>query len=68
MPIYEYECNLEDGGCGFKFEEIQGINDQALEICPNCKNKKLKKLFGLPGLVFKGTGFYKTDYKDKELK
>jgi putative FmdB family regulatory protein len=68
MPIYEYECDIEQGGCGYKFEEIQGIQEEAKKKCPKCNELKLKKLFGKPGLVFKGTGFYKTDYKDLEAK
>lgn len=67
MPIYEYECDLEKGGCGSRFEELQSINEETKKICPKCNNPSLKKLFGTPGLIFKGTGFYKTDYKDKEI-
>lgn len=68
MPIYEYECDLEKGGCGFRFEELQAINEEPKKVCPKCKNLSLNKLFGTPGIIFKGTGFYKTDYKDKEIK
>jgi putative FmdB family regulatory protein len=68
MPIYEYECDLDNGGCGFRFDELQSINEEPKQLCPKCNKLTLKKLFGTPGLIFKGTGFYKTDYKDKEIK
>lgn len=65
MPIYEYVCDNEQGGCGHKFEEIQGFFDEPLKICPKCNEEKLKKLLGNPGsFIFKGSGFYATDYKN----
>lgn len=67
MPIYEYECDKEKGGCGYKFDELQSLNEEPKKVCPKCEMNTLKKLFGVPGLVFRGSGFYKTDYKDKEL-
>jgi len=66
MPNYEYVCDSDKGGCGYVFEEIQGINDEPKKECPKCGKLKLRKLFGVPGLVFKGTGFYTTDYKNKD--
>lgn len=66
MPTYEYECSVEDGGCGHKFEVFQNMKDKPLEECPNCKKSKLRKLFGVPAVIFKGTGFYETDYKEKK--
>lgn len=61
MPTYEYECSH----CGHTFEAFQGINAKPLEACPKC-NKKLKRLIGSgAGVIFKGTGFYATDYKKK---
>jgi putative FmdB family regulatory protein len=66
MPIYEYQCDSEEDGCGYQFEVIQGLNDEPKKECPKCGKLKLKKLFGVPGLVFKGSGFYITDYKKPE--
>lgn len=63
MPTYEYLCDPEDGGCGHKFEEMQSFKDEALTTCPECKEEKLKRLFGTPGFIFVGSGFYETDYK-----
>lgn len=60
MPTYEYECD----GCGHKFEEFHSIKETR-EVCPECKEKKLRRLFGVPSLIFKGPGFYVNDYKDK---
>jgi len=61
MPTYEYQCTQ----CGHAFEIMQKINDLPLEKCPKC-NKKLKKLIsGSSGLIFKGSGFYATDYAKK---
>ncbi len=61
MPTYEYKCN----DCGFKFEVFQTMNAEPVKVCPNCKGE-VKRLIG-PGLgpIFKGTGFYETDYKSK---
>jgi len=60
MPLYEYECD----SCGLKLEELQNIKDKPLSLCPRCDKKTLRRLFGVPGLVFKGPGFYINDYKD----
>tara|TARA_R100000278_G_C5409584_1_gene142550 strand:+ start:324 stop:515 length:192 start_codon:yes stop_codon:yes gene_type:complete len=61
MPTYEYECTK----CGYTFERIQSINDKPLETCYKCGEKSLKKLFHTSGIIFKGSGFYTTDYKKK---
>ncbi len=62
MPTYEYEC-LE---CNFSFEAFQKMSDSLLTECPHCKGK-VKRLIGSgTGLIFKGSGFYATDYKKKE--
>ncbi|MFM1746578.1 MAG: hypothetical protein RLZZ188_244 [Verrucomicrobiota bacterium] len=62
MPTYEYACQ----GCDHQFEQFQSIKDEPLVQCPKCKKKKLKRLVGSgAGLIFKGTGFYITDYKKK---
>ena len=66
MPTYDYECNSKNKGCGHKFEVFQNMKDEPLMICPKCKKKKLIRLFGVPAVIFKGSGFYETDYKDKK--
>lgn len=63
MPTYEYECEA----CGHSFEEFQYMSDAPLTKCPKCKKKKLARLIGAgAGIIFKGSGFYETDYKRKE--
>jgi putative FmdB family regulatory protein len=56
MPTYEYECRQ----CGEPLEVVQAFTDDALTTCPSCGGV-LKKVFGNIGIVFKGSGFYKTD-------
>ncbi|MGH9303098.1 MAG: FmdB family zinc ribbon protein [Acidimicrobiales bacterium] len=56
MPTYEYACK----SCGEHLEVVQSFTDDSLTICPNCAGE-LKKVFGSIGIVFKGSGFYKTD-------
>ncbi len=56
MPTYEYACTA----CAHRFEIVQRFSDDALTTCPNCGGA-LRKVFGTPGIVFKGGGFYKTD-------
>ncbi|HIE35710.1 MAG TPA: zinc ribbon domain-containing protein [Candidatus Omnitrophica bacterium] len=59
MPTYDYECL----GCGYTFEMFQKINEEPLKNCPQCKGM-LKRLIGAGcGLIFKGSGFFITDYK-----
>ncbi len=68
MPTYEYLCNE----CGHKFEEFQSITDEPLEDCIQCNGKVRKIISQGGGLIFRGSGFYVTDYKrsgkDKENK
>lgn len=65
MPTYEYKCE----NCQHTFEAFQSIKDEPLKKCPNCGKNKLKKLIsGGAGLIFKGSGFYLTDYKNKSSK
>ncbi|MEZ6088449.1 MAG: zinc ribbon domain-containing protein [Pirellulaceae bacterium] len=65
MPTYDYECNA----CGHTFEHFQGINDPHLKKCPECKKNKLTRLFGTgAAVVFKGSGFYQTDYRSDSYK
>jgi putative FmdB family regulatory protein len=59
MPTYEYQCK----DCGFRFEEFQSIADAPLKRCPSCKGHLVRLLSGGAGLIFKGSGFYITDYK-----
>lgn len=64
MPTYEYECS----SCGHRFEEFQSITAKPLEKCPKC-GKAVKRLIGNGGgIIFKGSGFYQTDYRSKEYK
>jgi len=61
MPTYEYECMH----CGHSFEISQKITDKPLDKCPKC-GKKVKRLIGSgSGIIFKGSGFYATDYRKK---
>jgi len=65
MPTYEYECKK----CGHTFEILQSIKDSPLKKCPECgKNSLQKVISGGAGLIFKGSGFYLTDYKEKPSK
>lgn len=65
MPTYDYEC----AACEHKFEHFQGINDALLTKCPECGKKKLRRLIGAGGaVVFKGSGFYQTDYRSDSYK
>jgi putative FmdB family regulatory protein len=60
MPTYEYQCKK----CGHTFEELQTMAADPLVICPNCGKPSLKRLLtGGAGMIFKGSGFYLTDYK-----
>ncbi len=60
MPTYDYECQA----CGHRFEALQRITDDPLIRCPKCQKAKLKRLIGAGlGVIFKGSGFYTTDYK-----
>ncbi len=60
MPTYEYKC-LE---CGYLFEEFQKMSDDPLDTCPECGGKVKRLISNGAGLVFKGSGFYLTDYKN----
>ena len=64
MPTYEYECSK----CGHQFEHFQSIKDKPLQRCPQCKGK-VKRLIGTgAGIIFKGSGFYATDYRSEGYK
>jgi putative FmdB family regulatory protein len=60
MPTYEYRCKA----CGHEFEEFQSMSSDPLTMCPKCAKPSLKRLMSSGvGLIFKGSGFYLTDYK-----
>jgi putative FmdB family regulatory protein len=62
MPTYEYVCT----DCGTPLEVVQSIHDPALTECPACSGGRLRKVFGNVGVVFKGSGFYRTDSRGKK--
>ncbi|MDG2150127.1 MAG: zinc ribbon domain-containing protein [Planctomycetota bacterium] len=63
MPTYDYVCKF----CEHAFEHFQGIHDAHLKKCPECSRRGLERQFGTgAGIVFKGSGFYETDYKQKD--
>jgi len=64
VPIYEYQCEH----CEHKMEAIQKFNDDPLKECPECNQKKLRKLVSAAAFKLKGSGWYETDFKDKKLK
>ena len=60
MPTYDYLC----ANCGHQFEEFQSMTAKELRKCPGCKKNKLERLIGTgAGVIFKGSGFYGTDYR-----
>ena len=65
MPTYEYLC----GACEHSFEQFQSITAKTLRKCPACGQPKLKRLIGTgAGVIFKGSGFYETDYRSESYK
>jgi putative FmdB family regulatory protein len=65
MPTYEYECS----SCGHRFEEFQAMSAKPLKKCPECGKSALERLIGLgAGIIFKGGGFYETDYRSDSYK
>jgi len=65
MPTYDYQCDA----CGHAFELYQGINEPKKKKCPKCKKLKLRRLIGTgAAIVFKGSGFYQTDYRSESYK
>ena len=65
MPTYEYECK----SCDHRFEVFQSISAKPLRKCPKCGRRSLRKLIGAgAALLFKGPGFYATDYRSSEYK
>ncbi|MBN2105565.1 zinc ribbon domain-containing protein [bacterium] len=61
MPTYDYVCKV----CGYEFEAFQNITEEPLKKCPKCRGKVKRKIGSGAGLIFKGSGFYITDYKRK---
>jgi putative FmdB family regulatory protein len=65
MPTYEYECDA----CEHRLEEFQSMSEKPLRKCPKCGKRKLRRLFGTGAAVlFKGSGFYQTDYRSESYK
>jgi putative FmdB family regulatory protein len=65
MPTYDYVCEA----CGHSFEEMQSFSAPKLRKCPKCGKLKLKRLIGTGGaVIFKGSGFYETDYRSESYK
>src|SRR5947207_943162 len=65
MPTYDYVCDA----CKHEFEEFQSMSEEPLKKCPQCKKKKLRRLIGTgAAILFKGSGFYQTDYRSESYK
>ena len=62
MPTYDYECE----NCGHRFEKYQSITARPIRKCPVCKKSKAQRMIGTGGgVIFKGSGFYETDYRSE---
>jgi putative FmdB family regulatory protein len=61
MPTYEYKCKR----CNYRFEEFQSILAEPLKVCPRCQGQLERLISAGAGVIFKGNGFYITDYKKK---
>ena len=64
MPTYDYECTK----CGHRFEVFQSMKDEPKKRCPECKGKVQRLISGGAGILFKGSGFYQTDYRSDGYK
>src|SRR5262245_19108016 len=65
MPTYEYHCDA----CEHNFDEFQSMSEEPLKKCPKCGKKKLRRVFGGgAAIIFKGSGFYQTDYRSESYK
>src|SRR5689334_17561088 len=65
MPTYEYKCDA----CGYSFEKFQSMTAAPIKKCPKCGKNQVRRLIGTgAGLIFKGSGFYITDYRDSSYK
>jgi putative FmdB family regulatory protein len=62
MPTYDYECSA----CGHRFEKFEGVHKTGAKPCPKCRRRRARRLLAAgAGFIFKGSGFYVTDYKKK---
>jgi putative FmdB family regulatory protein len=61
MPTYQYACTNAE--CGHRFEQVQAFTEAAITDCPQCADR-VRKVYGSVGVVFKGSGFYRTDSRD----
>jgi putative FmdB family regulatory protein len=65
MPTYEYQCDA----CDHNFDEFQSMSEEPLKKCPRCGKLKLRRVFGAgAAIIFKGSGFYQTDYRSESYK
>lgn len=65
MPTYTYQCD----DCEYTFDKFQKITDDPEKVCPECEKETLRRLIGAgAGFLFKGSGFYITDYRSKDYK
>lgn len=64
MPTYEYKCDK----CGYQFEQFQKMTDEPRKRCPKCRGKVVRLPGTGAGVIFKGSGFYETDYRSKSYK
>jgi putative FmdB family regulatory protein len=65
MPTYEYQCDA----CEHNFDEFQSFSEKPLKKCPKCGKPKLRRVFGTgAAVIFKGSGFYQTDYRSESYK
>ena len=61
MPTYDYICST----CGYEFEHFQSMSEEPIRTCPSCDGRVRRKIGGGTGLIFKGSGYYLTDYVKK---
>jgi len=59
MPTYEYQCTK----CSYRFEKFQMMSEEPLKVCPKCKGRVQRLISSGNGFIFKGSGFYETDYR-----
>ena len=64
MPTYEYECD----NCGNHFERFQSMSEPPVKRCPKCRHGVKRRLGTGAGIIFKGSGFYETDYRSESYK
>jgi len=64
MPTYEYQCKK----CGLRFERFQNIKEEPIRECPECSGDVKKLISAGAGIIFKGSGFYITDYRSENYK